>query len=338
MDSLTLTMLQVRAANALLAVVALSSSSLTPRTVALSSHRRSSVATRITWIPLESRDASACHSFHSSRGRSSLRGAVAPLLSQVTAGVPAPSTAAMKDDSKMRLTSALAFMTGWADVTLMTKYKSFATMMTGNTMWMASAAIDNRFKDMGYYASIIVCYVAGLVVFRRSDLSLKNKSLTYVCAPSVLALFALADYLSCLNPSNRWPSMMMLSLGYGIINSVGTEVAGTLAFVVTGHMTKVTNLVVDRFSRKAGRVRLTKADRTAVKRSTCVIGSFFGGAIWAWGLLQRWPNLLVRGNFTIMGVLYAILFLWQDRETLGGWWLRDDQLMCSIDELETTCE
>ena len=41
-------------------------------------------------------------------------------------------------DKKNKFATMMAFLTGIADVTLNLKYKTFATMMTGNTMWMVS--------------------------------------------------------------------------------------------------------------------------------------------------------------------------------------------------------
>mmetsp|Transcript_34718 Transcript_34718/g.64031 ORF Transcript_34718/g.64031 Transcript_34718/m.64031 type:complete len:131 (-) Transcript_34718:101-493(-) len=129
----------------------------------------------------------------------------------------------------------------------------------------------------------------------------------------------------------------MLSAAFAVINSVGSEVGGTLTFVLTGHMTKLTALGVDRVSRTAGRKNLTDGDKSAAARCLLVIGAFFRGALWACGLAARAPRLIERGAFSAMGLLYGLTFLWQDRENLGAWWLRDDEHMCEIDSLETTC-
>lgn len=245
---------------------------------------------------------------------------------------------ATPESAKNTLTLGLAFLTGWADVALVMKYKTFATMMTGNLMWMASAFADGRHHDVIYYASVIACYIAGLVGFRRSEMTLKNKSLTVVCAPLVAALFCGADYLSYIHPAKRMPSVLMLSAGFAIINSVSSEVAGTLAFVVTGHITKLTSVFFDRFSRTAGRKRLSDADVVASYKSATVIAGFFSGALWACTLFHRKPEILVKGGtFGILGLLYAFLFLWQDRETLQCWWMKNDK-MCDLDTYETECK
>lgn len=269
--------------------------------------------------------------------------AAAPGDDAKDASPPSPSPLFVKKSgiatfkTSKRLIAGMAFLTGWADFALVTKYKTFATMMTGNTMWMASAVVDGRVSDVFYYASAIASYVAGLVVFRKSDLAYKEKSLSRVCAPLVAALFVGADYLSYINPANRLIPISMLSLAFAVINSIGNEVGGTMTFVLTGHLTKLTALGVDRVSRAAGRKKPSDGEKSAAARCSLVIGAFFTGALWACALNSRAPATLQRGAFSAMGLLYGALFLWQDRENLGAWWLRDDEHLCEIDDLETTC-
>lgn len=210
-------------------------------------------------------------------------------------------------------------------------------MMTGNTMWMASAAFESRYKDVLYYLSLIVSYTIGVASFRRADISLKERSLS-VCAPVATMLFVASDALSAAYPGTRWVPMILLSVAFGMVNSVGTEIGGTLAFVLTGHLTKLTNMVFDRFSRTAGRKKLTQKDLDGAKQSAIIIGGFFSGAVFAWGLIKQFPGFLKFGTFSTMGALFGLLLIWQDRKALGAWWDKEDGELCSIDSLETTCE
>lgn len=205
-------------------------------------------------------------------------------------------------------------------------------------MWMANAVIDKRYRDMAYYATVIFSYLCGLAAFRKADLSLKKKSLP-ICALAVAALFCGSDCVHCLlTDGARWVPMSMLALGFGIINSVGAEVAGTLTFVITGSMTRLVNQFVDRVSRTAGRKKLTEADKLAAIQQSSVVMGFFGGALL--GCFLNSLNLLHKfGNFSMLGFLYAALFLWQDMEFLGGaWWLREDGKMCDLDDDGRLCE
>jgi len=215
-----------------------------------------------------------------------------------------------KLERKRRLATGMAFLTGVADLTLFLKYKTFATMMTGNTMWMAVALIEKRFIDVGYYASVIMSYTVGLTVFRKTNLSFKDKTLR-ICSFLVASLFVGSDLLFKAYQS-RWIPMMMLASGFGIINSVGQEFTGTLTFVITGHLTRLTNQIVDRLSSTAGRKKLSLADKQSMIQNAFVYTGFFCGALLA-GFLKAKGILMERiGVFSSIGIAYASLWVWKD--------------------------
>jgi len=231
----------------------------------------------------------------------------------------------------------MAFLIGWADVMLFNKYNFFATMMTGNTMKAGSAIFAQNFPLLAFWFSAIVAYCIGVSGFRRAELSLKGRSLRGFLAPIVTMLFVGSDYLSWRNPAFKFLPCMMLSCAYGIVNSVGSEVTGTMTFVVTGALTRITNIVTDRLSRTAGRKKLTPALIDACKMSGGVFAGFFTGALFGAAMLAKAPQLLKGGAFGTIGLIYGALFLWVDREALGAWWDGDGEL-CSIDERDGTCK
>ena len=96
------------------------------------------------------------------------------------------------------------------------------------------AVVDGRYRDAAFFLSIVASYVLGAGTFRRAELSHKDKSLNTLFAPIVVAAFAISDYVSWSNPAARFAPAMMLSYAWAIINGVGSEVTGTLIFVVTG--------------------------------------------------------------------------------------------------------
>jgi hypothetical protein len=227
-----------------------------------------------------------------------------------------------KESSSKQLTTALAFLTGVADVFLIRKYQTFCTMMTGNTMWMMKAATECQFSLVGYYVAVISSYIAGLIIFRKAEMTWKTQSLGRFCAPFVTISFLLADFWSSRNAAIRWPAATLLSASYGIINSVGSEMAGALAFVVTGHMTKLTHVLTDRFSKQAGNKPIADKDKSTLLQSSLIIVGFAAGAFVACALLFKRPHLLDQwGAFTALGILYGSLFVWQDRESIQAWWL-----------------
>jgi len=237
-------------------------------------------------------------------------------------------------DGMNRLVFVLAFMTGVADVAMVLKYKNFATMMTGNTMWMASHALNGLVGPFLYLSAVLGSYMAGLAVFRRTYQRLSEQSLQ-LFAPMITAAFLAADHLTYADPVAKLVPMCLLSGAYGIINAVGTDMAGTMCFVLTGHLTRITNALVDRFSTLAGKKPL---DAAGMLRSSSVFLGFFLGAAAAWGGVQVWPSLQDRGLLSLMGTVYGALFLWQDAKNMGGWWHRKSKSPeCEIDNYDANC-
>jgi hypothetical protein len=153
-----------------------------------------------------------------------------------TTAIVTASTKARQFAYKKRFAIIMAFMTGWADFIFVKKFNFFPTMMTGNSLKMSYAMVDGRVIDVFFYLSIIFSYMMGVGIFRRAELSYKDKALNGLFAPLVTICFLMSDCLSWMNPSSKFVPAMLLSLAWGVINSVGSEVTGTLIFVVTGAM------------------------------------------------------------------------------------------------------
>lgn len=150
------------------------------------------------------------------------------------------STKARQFAYKKRIAIVMAFMTGWADFIFIKKYNFFPTMMSGNSLKMSYAMVDGRIRDTFFFLTIIFSYMVGVGIFRRAELSYKDKALNGLFAPLVTICFLVSDYLSWVNPASKFLPAMLLSLAWGVINSVGSEVTGTLIFVVTGAMVSLT--------------------------------------------------------------------------------------------------
>jgi len=250
----------------------------------------------------------------------------------------ATATAVTKErqfNYKKRIAILMAFMTGWSDFIFIKKYNFFATMMTGNSMKMANALVDGRARDSLFFLSVIVTYMFGVGTFRRAELSYKDKAMNGLFAPIVAGCFLCSDYLSWVKPSCKFIPAMLLSFSWGIINSVGSEVTGTLIFVLTGAMTRLSNMIVDRISRTAGRKKIPKE---GMLMSLSVIGGFILGAAWSAFLSTRAPKLVTHGVFSIIGGIYGLLFLWLDWEQYGAWWSIKNGELCDIDAEEVDCK
>jgi hypothetical protein len=84
-------------------------------------------------------------------------------------------------------------------------------------------------------------------------------------------------------------------------------------------------MMVDRISRTAGRKKIPKE---GLLMSLSVIGGFVLGAAWSAFVSVRAPQLINRRAFSIIGLIYGLLFLWLDRREIGSWWFRkNDDLL-----------
>eukprot|EP01082_Thalassiosira_pseudonana_P007934 g7114.t1 g7114 contig23:1896807-1897606(+) len=175
----------------------------------------------------------------------------------------------------------------------------------------------------------------GVGTFRRAELDYKDKALNGLFAPIVVGMLVGSDLITWRDGGARWLPALMLSYAWGIINSVGSEVTGNLIFVVTGAMTRISNMIVDRISRTAGRKPIPKE---GLFMSLSVIGGFMLGAAWSVFLSHKAPQLKNFGAFSTMGGIYGTLFLWLDREELGAWWMKKNGKLCEIDGDEVTCK
>jgi uncharacterized membrane protein YoaK (UPF0700 family) len=189
----------------------------------------------------------------------------------------------------------LAFFTGLADVALSLQFQTFATMLTGNLLWLSRAFVEQNVPTIFYYFSVLCSYMTGLSISR----CLRDKDGTTILrtvGTGVMALFVGADWLYYGLNFSRWIPVCMLALAYGGINSMGTDFAGTLTFVVTGHFTKMTHLATDVIIEGKP---LTEADVVAAQQCVSVIGGFSAGALMAFYLLSK-KLLLRRGFFSVL--------------------------------------
>lgn len=218
---------------------------------------------------------------------------------------------------KRRLATSMAYLTGLSDVALSLQFQTFATMLTGNLMWLSRAVMERNLYTTLYYCSVFASYLTGLSLVRL--MRKKNpKTILRTTGAATMALFLGADMLFYGAGFSRWIPVSMLAAAYAVINSIGTDFAGTLTFVVTGHLTRLTHLATDLF---VERKEMTESDVTAAKQSVGVTGGFFAGALTAFYLQSR--NLLLRqGIFTTIGVCYGILFFSYDGRRVKRWWKR----------------
>jgi uncharacterized membrane protein YoaK (UPF0700 family) len=205
-------------------------------------------------------------------------------------------------------------------------------MMTGNLLWMVRAFQEFRAMDGLYYASVMASYCVGLVVYRQWQLLHEQKKhddggrpVLVTVAGTVALLLGVADaFLGSSSFSSsiflvKWLPACLLSMAFAMINGVGNDTAGQPTFVITGHLTKLTNGVVD--DRQAHTSSSWWAtwqrlrQQSGLVTNLSVLLGFMGGAIFANAVRQSKVFLRssnsVTGEFTCIGILLGALFLWK---------------------------
>lgn len=104
-------------------------------------------------------------------------------------------------------------------------------MMTGNSMWMAAALVESRFRDVAFYLTVIASYIGGVSTFRRVELEWKENALNAILAPIVMGFLIGSDLLTLRDSSCRWIPAVMLAYAWGIINSGKASCNACIAYL-----------------------------------------------------------------------------------------------------------
>lgn len=92
-------------------------------------------------------------------------------------------------------------------------------MMTGNSMKMAAALVEYRFRDVAFFITVIVSYILGVASFRRAELEWKENALNGFFAPIVMGFLIGSDLLTLRDKTAKWVPALLLTYAWGIINS-----------------------------------------------------------------------------------------------------------------------
>ncbi|CAE7628051.1 unnamed protein product [Symbiodinium sp. CCMP2592] len=142
------------------------------------------------------------------------------------------------------MATMFAFVTGYADVISMLRYKCFSSMMTGNAI-MFGRAIANQVSafDEGpfYYVVIMFAFASGAVLQRVSEHFFPNRGGSVIALP-VAALLLIAEVIEVHMPSEQDWTVAGVSHLFGVVASAcSTGRMGTHTTMVTGHMLSLAN-------------------------------------------------------------------------------------------------
>ena len=188
------------------------------------------------------------------------------------------------------LVGGLAYLGGWNDVNTFRRFGCYSNMMTGNSISFGWALGAMQWADTAFFLAVVSSYVLGVCSYRAAATWQPRRHRASRAAAAAVALaFVAADCLA----SCRW-AVVPLALGSGIVNAVSSDEAGTVTCMVTGHLGKIANTLVDGLAgglgaaprgpqvrRRAGRLPLRRRLQRAaalvdLRRDTAVA---FGGRV-----------------------------------------------------------
>ena len=212
------------------------------------------------------------------------------------------------------LVGGLAYLGGWNDVNTFRRFGCYSNMMTGNSISFGWALGAMQWADTAFFLAVVSSYVLGVCSYRAAATWQPRRHRASRAAAAAVALaFVAADCLA----SCRW-AVVPLALGSGIVNAVSSDEAGTVTCMVTGHLGKIANTLVDGLAGGLG-----AAPRRAGLKSVGVLAAFLCGVVcnvrllsWisaatpplrlaaAWRMLGLWLP-----TFSAVGASYAAVLL-----------------------------
>ena len=181
--------------------------------------------------------------------------------------------------------------------------------MTGNTIALGVSIGEFRWLDASYFGAVLLTYVAGIAAFRVIDLRRRGRFTLSAAAPVVFALFAATDLLLSLHDGSRW-AMLLLATGFGLVNAASSESAGAITCMVTGHLQKMSNQLVE----------FARTGCVGSWQSASILSTFATGVAAATAFARFSPAPLRRlPPFACMGAVYAGSFVLSEWPLLGWW-------------------
>ena len=153
--------------------------------------------------------------------------------------ISAKKTEPNKHD-RVLLACGFAFATGWVDVLCTVRFGAFGTMMTGNSINLGKAMVNESISDVLFYSTALVAYCIGVLIHRTIDFKLAEKtSAVAAAAPIVTTSLLAVDVMSFfLGPSRYYVAFACMACG--CLNVVSQKVAGVATNAVTGNLQRLT--------------------------------------------------------------------------------------------------
>mmetsp|Transcript_128796 Transcript_128796/g.360391 ORF Transcript_128796/g.360391 Transcript_128796/m.360391 type:complete len:331 (-) Transcript_128796:162-1154(-) len=228
-----------------------------------------------------------------------------------------PASETWRRARQLLLASAFSLVAGYTDVITVIRWKGFATMMTGNLLYLGRAFLQDDPQipfDQGFYLLIIVTFTLGVVAYRIAEMRLPARG------ASTMGIVFAALYLSVevawlVEPS--WAAAIGSYLLAGLTPMFGMLMAactsgklGAPTTMITGHIVTAANLATKAALSGEG---LTRGERhKAAMSATVLVCTFLGASTGA--VVCSMSSERAEGLLLPVPPLLAILLWFYDHE------------------------
>ena len=221
-------------------------------------------------------------------------------------------------DRKKRLSWAMSFHFGFLNILTILRHSAYGTFLTGNTINAASALSKVDLVSVGFYYTVIACYLLGQALYRVIDTRLYARTSAGAVAPLVFLLYTLTDVIDFLTTdgafsrgdadalgASRW-SVLPIAVGAGCVSACGAHLDGVVTNMITGHYATIVGSYASYYAQ--GRQLAHARKRACIVSIGCVIVFTAGAALSA--VIAH--NAGTDWQMTALGVLAAVLLAIHD--------------------------
>jgi uncharacterized membrane protein YoaK (UPF0700 family) len=174
-----------------------------------------------------------------------------------------------------------SFVTGYTDVISVTRWHVFATMMTGNVVWMGRTVTPQSGSERrpAFYIAVILAFFAGAVAYRVAEVRWPNRGASLLGLPlgTILMSGEAALLTGLVSPTSRlyYASVLSVVPMFGVLNAAC--LAGKLATtttLATGHLVTLSGAAAKVLQREP----FSQLERVKLMMSVLVFASIFAGA------------------------------------------------------------
>ncbi|CAL1153819.1 unnamed protein product [Cladocopium goreaui] len=215
------------------------------------------------------------------------------------------------------IATLFAVVTGYADVVSLVRYQAFASILTGNAIWLGRVAVDPKSDDQHtgwYYVAICASFSLGSVLHRICELRWPNRGGSIAAIPlallmSLTEIVYMATECSFHESYLRWTVVLVAPL-FGIVAAACSNGRmGTHTTMVTGHILTLTQIVGNLVMARLGYdpMKLNVDKRKSMMSIMVIAGTIAGACLGSYALvIVEVHHVLL---FPVPLLIYALLWL-----------------------------